>query len=99
MDNFIYCYLSPFLVGLLTVVAIVVGIIAIIALLYYAGKGLEKGYDYTLKGYPTVKRTLSSVSDWITNGLLVVFIIMFGATIAHLFWTMGIDIHKRIFCK
>ena len=99
MDNFLYCYLSPFLVGVLAFAAIVLGVIGVLALIYFLGGAVGDKYSDIVWGHATVKRVTDGVGRIVQIVIGVLLVGSFGTLFIWLFWLMGLDILKRLVCK
>ena len=99
MDNFLYCYLSPFLVGLLALMAIVLAIIGVIALIYFLGSAADEKYSDFVWGHATVKRISDGIGRVFQKAIVLTLVISFGTLFAFLFWSVGLDILKRVVCR
>ena len=99
MDNFLYCYLSPFLVGLLAAAAVVLGIIGVLALIYFLGKAVGDKYDDFVWGHATVKRVTDGAGRIVQIVLGLLLVGSFGSLFIWLFWNFGLDILKRLVCR
>jgi len=99
MTNFAYCYLSPFVVGLLAF-AVVIGAFAAICAI------ISKVYNWVIYDVSPVSRlrkTIDRVIEWLSKWfwpvfvgascIFIVVIVAFGA------WDVGIKILKRFACK
>ncbi len=95
MTDFLYCYLSPFAVGLLAAVAIVC------AALFFVYLMTRVSDWYGNKGFENIKlaKTMTAIEKWgkrIWYTFVIVFCAVFlGAGI----WTLGLRILKRVACK
>lgn len=99
MDNFVYCYLSPFMLGLLWVIAIVVGLICAIAAICFVGAKIKERYDRNIPYYSMTNKIVGGIGKW-TNRILMTFVVVFFITIISSgIWGLGIEILKRFACK
>lgn len=99
MTDFIYCYLSPFVVGLLGYLVAIGALVAVCAV-------ISKTYDWVIYGTSpasvlrkNIDRAVAFSNKWVIPvlvGGLCIFIVLllaFGA------WQIGIEILKRFACK
>lgn len=98
MTDFVYCYLSPFAVGVLGFLVAIGAIIAICAI-------ISKIYNWVIYDISPVGRLRNSI-DWlvafsdkwvkpILAGAFCVFVVVLLAIGA---WSIGLDILKRAAC-
>ena len=99
MDNFVYCYLSPFLLGLLAVVAIFAGFILALAIICWVGAVIHKWFTYDLPTYGATKKIMGELGKWTTRIFFTLVVVMLAAIFAFGMWDMGIEILKRFACK
>lgn len=95
MTDFVYCYLSPFVVGLLAIVAI------ICAALFFAYL-VWKVYDrYENKGFRNIKvaKTVTAIGKWGGRIFYTLVIAMFAVIFGVGMWDLGLKILKRVACK
>ena len=99
MDNFTYCYLSPFVVGLLAF-AIVIGAAAAICAIIY------KVYNWVIYDIPPLGRLRTTIDrivvlwgKWAAPFFVGAFCIFIVVAMAFGAWSIGIEILKRYACK
>ena len=99
MDNFTYCYLSPFVVGLLTF-AVVIGAFAAICAI------ISKVYNWVIYDVSpvgrlrkTIDRIVALSGKWLAPILVGAFCIFVVVIVAFGAWNVGIEILKRSACK
>jgi hypothetical protein len=99
IDNFVYCYLSPFVVGLLGFLVAIGALVAICTI-------ISKTYNWVIYDIAPVGRLRKSI-DWVVEFstkwvipvlvggfcIFIVLLLAFGA------WSLGLDILKRFACK
>ena len=94
-DYFVYCYLSPFAVGLLAAVAVVS------AALFFAFLMTKVSDWYENKGFRNIKtaKAVTAIEKW-GKRIWYTFIIGFCAVcLGAGIWELGIHILKRFACK
>ena len=99
MTDFVYCYLSPFAVGLL-------GFLVAIGALYAICTIISKTYNWVIYDIPPAGRLRNSIdwlvafSDkWVIPALVGGFCIFIVILLAFGAWGLGIEILKRFACK
>lgn len=95
MTDFVYCYLSPFAVGLLAAVAIVCAALFFVYLLTKVSDWYEN------KGFGNIKlaKTVTVVEKW-GKRIWYTFVIGFCAIFLGAgIWELGLRILKRVACK
>jgi len=99
MTDFTYCYLSPFLVGLL---AFALAIIALISVCFV----ISKTYNWVICGVSpssllrkNVDRLVAFSNKWVAPVLVGAFCIFVVILLAFGAWDIGINILKRFACK
>ena len=99
MTGFMYCYLSPFVVGLLAFLVAIGALVAICTI-------ISKTYDWVVYDLSPVGRLRNSI-DWLVAfwdkrvipvlvGGFCIFIVVLLAIGA---WSIGIEILKRFACR
>lgn len=99
MNDFLYCYLSPFLVGLLTVVAVIFGALMVGWLLILIGTFISEKYNHNIPYYSKVNTAVRGIGTWAYRIVMTLVGIVFASLVGMLFWQVGIDILKRFACK
>ena len=103
MDNFLYCYLSPFLVGLVAVVAVILGGLALIILAFIIGEAVGDRYSAYMWDHDKLRGGIKSATEPIGKAVKIIIgsliAAMFILLFSFLFWEVGIDILKRIVCR
>ena len=95
MSNFVYCYLSPFLVGLLALAAAIAGV-GVVCFIYVQ---IEGWYRYAVSPVHKAKKVLGKVAHWTGQVLASLVLLFFAALLGFGAWAIGIDILKRFVCK
>lgn len=99
MTNFTYCYLSPFLVGLLT---FAIWILAAVLICHIISKVYNWViYDVSPVGRlrKTIDRIVALSGKWLAPILVGAFCIFVVVIVAFGAWNVGIEILKRFACK
>ena len=99
MDNFVYCYLSPFVVGLLLVVAVIVGILGAAAGIIFVGEKIKELYNRSIPYYSVTKKIVRGIGKWTERIIVTLLIAIFTIGVSWIFWQAGLDILKRFACK
>jgi len=99
MSDFVYCYLSPFVVGLL---AFAIAIVAFILVCYV----ISKTYNWVIYGVSPTSRLRKNIDRLVAFSnkriipvlvggfcIFIVLLLAFGA------WDLGLEILKRFACK
>lgn len=99
MTDFTYCYLSPFLVGLLGFFVAIGALVAICSI-------IGRIYNWVIYDISPVGRLRSSIdwliafsNKWVFPVLVGAFCIFVVIVVAVGAWDIGIDILKRFACK
>lgn len=98
MENFTYCYLSPFIVGLLVFIAIIVGIVGacfVVAWLHEKAK-----YDWLYgKSLPKAAQQVVDTTGKIAGAILwIIVAIAMAVILGFSAWQCGLAILKRVMC-
>ena len=99
MNDFLYCYLSPFLVGLLTIAACIFGILAFIWLLVLIGTFISEKYNHKVPYYSKVNTVVKGIGTWGYRIVMTILYSLLATMFGFLFWETGIAILKRVMCK
>ena len=102
MDNFLYCYLSPFLVGLLTIAAGIVGFVIVVVFIFWGWDKISYKIKYNDRGFrrhSAAGDAARKIGNGFLNILMIVCVVMLGIIISFGAWQLGLDILKRIMCK
>jgi len=103
MENFLYCYLSPALVGLVSLIAIFVGGLAGALALIWLSERIGDWFRYSIPVYTKAGKTAHKVVKGISRTFQFIVLTIVGicvaVTITYGAWVLGIDILKRFVCK
>lgn len=99
MDNFLYCYLSPFMVGMVTVISVFVAAIFVVFLLIMFGQKIYEIFDHKVPYYSTASKLVRGTGTWIYRILMGIIVLVFVAMFGNIFWETGIEILKRFVCR
>lgn len=99
MDNFVYCYLSPFMLGLLWVIAVVVGLICAIAAICFVGGKIKERYDRNIPYYSITNKIVGGIGKWTNRITTTLGIVFFVTLISFGIWDLGLAILKRVACR
>ena len=96
MEDFLYCYLSPTLVGLLAGIAIILGIVGGILFLGWISTiiGDRVSISISDKAYKVIETT-GTVA---LNIFAVILAIILGSMLIYGAWSLGLDLLKRVVC-
>jgi len=96
MTNFTYCYLSPFVIGLLASAVALSAFAAVCAI-------ISKVYNWVIYDISPVgrlkKRVVAWSGKWLTPILVGLFCIFIVVNVAVGVWGLGIEILKRFACR
>ncbi len=95
MTDFVYCYLSPFAVGALAIVAILCAVLFFVYL-------MTKVSDwYQNKGFRSIKlaKTVTAIEKWGQRIFYTLVIAFFAVIFGVGMWELGLYILKRVACK
>lgn len=99
MTNFLYCYLSPFAVGLLTFAIVILAFAVVCAI-------ISKTYNWVIYGISPVSllrknidRVVAFSNKWVAPILVGAFCIFVVVLLAFGAWSTGIEILKRFACR
>ena len=95
MDNFLYCYLSPFVLGVLIVVSACTGVVGAA----YVFDKIKNWYKYGIPHNNTAKEIANRVGGWLINITLIITLIGVAIIFGVGMWAIGIEILKRFACK
>lgn len=99
MDNFVYCYLSPFVVGLLLAAAIIAGIVGATVGILFVGEKIKELYDRRIPYYGVTRTITRGIGKWTGRIIVTALIGLFTFGFSWLFWQAGLDFLKRFACK
>ena len=99
MTNFTYCYLSPFMVGLLAFALVVIAFLAVCFV-------ISKTYNWVIYGVSpasllrkNIDRVVAFSNKWVIPVLVGGFCIFIVLLLAFGAWDIGITILKRFACR
>ncbi len=99
MTDFTYCYLSPFLVGLLALALVIIALLLVCFV-------ISKTYNWVIYGVSpssllrkNVDRLVAFSEKWVAPVLVGAFCIFVVVLLAIGAWSIGLDILKRFACK
>ena len=98
MDNFLYCYLSPTILGLLIFIAVILGVVGALLAIYW----LYDTHLYKLAHKVEVSYKVRKAFEATGNAALYILLGIIGAAICWLItmaaWELGLSILKRVMC-
>lgn len=95
IGDFLYCYLTPFMVGLLAAACVVAaGVFLVIILIkideWYADKGIR---------LPKLRKTVAFTEKWVKRIFYTAIAIVTAIVLGMGLWDVGLRILKRVACK
>lgn len=95
MTDFVYCYLSPFAVGLLAAVALIAGLLFFVWLMF------KMSDWYQDKGFRRLKvgKVVTSIEKWGGRIFYTLVIAFFAVFLGAGIWQLGLRLLKRVACK
>ena len=97
MQDFLYCYLSPTLVGLVAFIAVILGIVGVIWFLGWTYTLFSDRVNITLsrKAYEALETTATIA----LNILVGIFALLLGSLLVYSAWGFGLSLLKRVMCQ
>ena len=99
MTDFVYCYLSPFAVGLLAFAVVILAALAIYFIISKIYNWVIYGIDPTSLLRKNIDRVVAFSDKWVGPALVGAVLIFIVILLAFGAWDIGIQILKRFACK
>ncbi len=95
MTDFLYCYISPFMVGLLAAACVVAAALFLVYILvqiseWYGDKGIS---------LPKLRKTVTFTEKWVKRIFWTAIAVVATLALGVGLWDIGLKILKRVACR